>query len=61
MKAARFNTNPKFKEVTLNSFIFVIDIFCTNPARKFAFTDITYEACSFCLLHFVNTISQVAS
>ena len=25
--------NPKFTEVTLNSFIFVMDIFCANDLR----------------------------
>ena len=43
--------NPEFTEVTLNSFIFVIDIFRTDPARKFETIDITHEF-SFCLLHF---------
>ena len=26
--------NPKFTEVILNSFIFVMDILCANPAKK---------------------------
>ena len=35
--------NPKFTEVTQNSFIFVMDIFYTNPARKFGMIDIKRE------------------
>ena len=35
IKVVTFNMNPKFTEVTLNSFIFIMDIFCTNLARKF--------------------------
>ena len=34
---------PKFAEVTLNSFIFVLNIFCTNLARKFGMINITHE------------------
>ena len=34
--------NPKFAEVTLNSFIFVMNIFCTNPARKFGLINNTH-------------------
>ena len=35
--------NPKFTEVTLNSFIFVFNIFCINPAKKFGMMDVTHE------------------
>lgn len=35
-----FYMNARFADVTLNSFIFVIDIFCTNCARKFGMIDI---------------------
>ena len=48
-KVVTFNMNPKFTEVTLNSFIFVMDIFFTNLARKFGIISITHEV-SFCLL-----------
>ena len=41
--------NPNFTEVILNSFIFVMDIFCTKPTRKFWIIDLTHEA-SFCLI-----------
>ena len=51
IKIVTFNMNSKFTEVTLNSFIFVMDIFCTIPARKFEMIDITHEV-SFCLLHY---------
>ena len=37
-----FYTNPEFPEVTLNSFIFVMNIFCKNPASKFGMIDITH-------------------
>ena len=43
IKFVTFNMDPKFTEVTLNSFIFAMDIFCTNPARKFGMIDITHE------------------
>ena len=33
--------SPKFTEVTLNSFIFVMNSFYTNPARKFGMTYLT--------------------
>ena len=36
-------TESKFTAVTLNSFIFVMDIFCSNPARKFVIIDIAHE------------------
>ena len=50
IKIVTFNMNPKFTEVTLNSFIFVMDIFGTNLARKFdGMINITHEV-SFCLL-----------
>ena len=35
--------NPEFTEVTLNSFILVMNIFCTNPARKIGIIDITLD------------------
>ena len=41
--------NPKFTEVTLNSFIFVRDISYTNPAGKFGISDIKHEVTSFLL------------
>ena len=56
--------NPKFTEVTLNSFIIIMNIFYTNPARKFGITerkfgmiDITHGV-DLCILHFgfVNKI-----
>ena len=34
--------NPEFTEITLNSFSFVGDIFCTNLARKLGISDITH-------------------
>ena len=43
IKFVTFNMNPEFTEVTLNGFIFVMDIFCTNPARKFGMIDITFD------------------
>ena len=42
-----FDMNPKFTEVTLNSF--VMNGSCTNPAKKLEIIDITNEASS-CLL-----------
>ena len=50
IKIVAFNMNLKFTEVTLNSFIFVKDVFCTNPARKFGIIDIVHEISSY-LLH----------
>ena len=56
--------NPKFTEVILNSFIIIMNIFYTNPARKFGITerkfgmiDITHGV-DLCILHFgfVNKI-----
>ena len=44
IKVVTFNMNPKFTEVTLNSFTFVMDVFCTSPARKFGIIDLTHEA-----------------
>ena len=41
IKIVTFNVNPKFTGVALNRFIFTMDIFCTNPARKFGLIDIT--------------------
>ena len=46
IKIVTFNMNPKFTEVTLNSFIFVRVIFYTNPARKFGLSDNTHEVSS---------------
>ena len=44
IKFVTVNMNPKFTEVILKIFIFVMDIFCTNPARrKFGIIDITHE------------------
>ena len=34
--------NPKFAEITLNIYIFVMNIFCTDPARNFGMIDITH-------------------
>ena len=42
-KVVRFNLTPKIAEVTLNSFIFVLDIFCTNVARKCGMINITHD------------------
>ena len=42
IKIATFNMNPKFTEVILNGFVFVMDIFWTNPARKFEIINIRY-------------------
>ena len=47
IKVVTFNINPEFTEVTLNSFLFVMVIFCTNPARKFGMIDITHEVSLF--------------
>ena len=41
IKIVTFNVNPKFTGVALNRFIFTMDIFCTNPARKFGLIDFT--------------------
>ena len=52
-----FDMNPKFTEVTPNSFIFVMNNFCRNPVRKFRIID-TIQKISFCLppFAFVNEI-----
>ena len=42
-KFVTFKMNPKLKEVTLNSFIFAMDILFTNPGRKFGMIDVTHE------------------
>ena len=43
-----------FAKVTLNSFIFIMDIFCTGPVKKFGIFGITTRhPASFCLLHTV--------
>ena len=54
--------NPKFTKVTLNSFIFVLNIFCTNLAKKFGMINITHEV-TFCLLQYeyVSEIQYVNS
>ena len=54
-----FNMILKFTEVTLNSSIFVVDIFGTNPARKFGIIGFTHEV-SFGLLQydFVSEINR---
>ena len=49
IKVATFNMNPKFTEVTLNSLIFVMDIFSKNLERRFRMINVTHEV-SFCLL-----------
>ena len=52
IKVVTFNMNPMFTEVTLNSFILVINIFYTVPKRKFRIIGITTHCySSFCLLH----------
>ena len=44
--------DPMFIKVTLNNFIFVMDISCTGPAKKFGIIGITTRhQASFCLLH----------
>ena len=44
--------NPMFTKVTLISFIFAIDIFCTGPTKKFGIIGIsTCHQAGFCLLH----------
>ena len=44
--------NPLFTRVTLNSFIFAMDIFYTGAAKKFVIIGITaYHQASVCLLH----------
>ena len=35
IQTVTFNMNQKFSEIILNSFIFVMDIFCTNFTRKY--------------------------
>ena len=43
--------NPMLKKSTLNSFIFVMDIFSTGPARKFGIIGVTTcHQASLCLL-----------
>ena len=52
IKVVTFNMNPMFTEITLNSFILVMNIFCTVPTRKFGIIGITTHCySSFCLLH----------
>ena len=54
--------NPKFTKVTLNSFIFVLNIFSTNLAKKLGMINITHEV-TFCLLQYeyVSEIQYVNS
>ena len=47
--------NPSFVEVTLDSFIFAMEIFSTDPARKCGISDTKHEA-SMCLLNFMKKI-----
>ena len=47
-----FNMTPKFTEVTLNSFVFFMNIFHANSTGKFEIIDITHA--SFCLLQASN-------
>ena len=47
-----FNMTPKFTEVTLNSFVSIVNIFHTKSTRKFEIIDITHG--SFCLLQASN-------
>ena len=42
IKIVTFFMNPKFAEVMLNRFFFVINIYCTNPTRKFGMIDMTH-------------------
>ena len=35
VSVAAFDMHPKITDITLNSFVFVMDIFCTSVARKF--------------------------
>ena len=51
IKILEFKVNSKFTEVTLNSFIFIMGIFCTSSTTKFGIIGITHEV-SFCLLHY---------
>ena len=46
IKIVTFYMNPKFAEVTLNSFVFDINILCTNPAGKFWMIDVTHGLAS---------------
>ena len=49
IKLVVFNMNSMFIKVTFNSFIFVIDIFCTGPASTFGIIGITScHGASFC-------------
>ena len=47
IKVVTFNVNSKFTEVTLNSFIFVVDIFCKYLARKFEMIDVIHAGSYF--------------
>ena len=46
IKIVMFYMNPKFTEVTLYSFVFAMNIFWTNAARKFGMTDIKHRLVS---------------
>ena len=45
--------NPKFAEITLNIYIFVMNIFCTDPARNFGMIDITHGLVS---VYYIMTV-----
>ena len=52
IKFVTFNMSPMFTKVTLNSFIFAMNIFCTVPRRKFGIIGITrHFYASLCLRH----------
>ena len=61
-KIVTIDINSKFTGVILNSFIFVMDIFCTNQEKEIGITDIRREV-RFFFLHFgfVNEIWWVSS
>ena len=61
-KIVTLDINSKFTGVILNSFIFVMDIFCTNQEKEIGIIDIRREV-SFFFLHFgfVNEIWWVSS
>ena len=54
----RVNMNPNFTEATFSRFNFVMDIFYTDPARKFGIIGINHKTASFCLLHFSVSKNQ---
>ena len=52
IKVVKVNMNPVFTKVILNSFIFVVDIFCAGATRKFGIIGIiTRHQASFCLIN----------